>query len=395
MFLECQCAGKGAERGYMEYREMKKLGVSPSLLGFGCMRFPTDSTGKIDRVKAEVMLDKALEQGVTYFDTAYGYHDGESEKFLGDYLASRKCRDKIFLATKLPLWLVHSCEDAERLFAEQLERLQTDHFDFYLMHAVNGGKFDEVEQAGVIKLLEKYKEEGKIRFLGFSFHDSYEVFERVLRYRDWDFCQIQFNYMDTDSQAGMKGYRLAEELGVPLVIMEPAKGGSLTTFTDDIVDIFKKVDPVNSVASWAFRWVASLPNVKVVLSGMTTLEQVEDNLKTFSQFKPLNQLEQDTIDRVVKEVNNHIFNGCTGCRYCMPCPAGVFIPHCFRIWNDYAMYHNAGHAVFGYFQQTGKEHRADQCIECGACEAACPQGLSIREDLKRVTRDMEALRKQS
>ncbi len=376
----------------MEYREMMKLGVAPSLLGFGCMRFPSLKDGSIDRETSYIMLDKAIEAGVNYLDTAYPYHDGKSESFVGEYVSSRKCRNKVFLATKLPLWMIDNCETAERIFQEQLERLQTDHIDFYLLHAVNGERFDQIAEAGVIKLLEQYKQEGKIRFLGFSFHDSYEVFERVLRYRDWDFCQIQYNYMDTEIQAGTKGYRLTEELGIPLVIMEPAKGGSLTGYAEDISMMFQKAAPGRSVASWAFRWVATHPNVKVVLSGMSSLEQVEDNLKTFGTFEPLSESEQTALSDIKNIICSRVKNGCTGCRYCMPCPAGVDIPRCFRIWNDYAMYSNKEHARWGYFYQGDAKNRADQCISCGACEAVCPQRLSIRENLKQVTADMEALK---
>jgi len=228
----------------------------------------------------------------------------------------------------------------------------------------------------------KYKEEGKIINYGFSFHDNYEAFEYIAKYRDWDFCQIQLNYMDTEIQAGMKGYRLTEELGIPVVIMEPAKGGSLTTFAADVTDIFTNYNSEASVASWAFRWVASLPNVKVVLSGMTKREQLEDNLKTFDNFKPLSDEEHELVKKVVDTVNSRIFNGCTGCRYCVPCPGGVMIPQIFKIWNEYGMYNNAGSVTWKYFHELPENERADKCLECGACQAACPQGLSIIENLK-------------
>lgn len=375
----------------MEYRKFEKLGVAPSMLGFGCMRFPTGQDGKIDEVKAERMLDRAIAAGVTYIDTAYPYHNGESEPFVGKVL-KKYDRDSFYLATKLPVWLVHSVEDAERIFSEQLERLQTDHIDFYLLHAMNRGRYEELVEQGVVEWAEQKKAEGKIRFLGFSFHDNYEAFEAIITSKPWDFCQIQFNYMDTEIQAGIRGYELAEKLGVPMVIMEPIKGGSLTTFADDINAMFRAERPDASMASWALRYVGTFPNVKVILSGMSEEDQVEDNLKTFEKFEPLSEKEQQVVTEVVKAVNARVKNGCTGCRYCMPCPFGVDIPGNFHIWNEHAMYDNDGSAKWNYFHQMKPENRADQCKKCGACEKVCPQALSIRDNLAQVAADMEKLK---
>ncbi len=375
----------------MEYRKMEKLNISPSLLGFGGMRYPTKD-GKIDRIESAKMMDHALDSGITYIDTAYPYHSGESELFLGEYLKTKE-RNSFYLATKLPLWAIKTYEDAVRIFEEQLERLQTDYFDFYLMHAYNQERFDAMNELGVLALMEKYQKEGKIKHLGFSFHDSYEVFEKIITFKKWDFCQIQLNYMDTDEQAGMKGYELAEKLGVPLVIMEPVKGGSLATFADDITGLFTAFDEKRSVASWAFRWVGSLPNVKVILSGMSNMEQLEDNLATFDKFKPLSEEEQKLISEVVEEVKARTKNGCTNCKYCMPCPFGVNIPGCFSIWNNYSMYGNKDSANWRYYLDMKAEARADQCMDCGACEEVCPQHIPIREHLRLVTKDMETVKK--
>lgn len=373
----------------MEKRKMEKLGAEVSLLGFGCMRFPTNSEGKIDREKAEAMMDKAIAAGVNYIDTAYPYHGGESELFVGEVL-KKYDRDSYYLATKLPLWAVHSLEDVDKLFNEQLSKLQTDYVDFYLMHAMGGSKWREMVKMGVVERLEELKAEGKIRYLGFSFHDSYEAFEEILNARDWDFCQIQLNYMDVNDQAGMKGYKLTEEKQVPLVIMEPIKGGMLANYGGDIADVFHALDKDASFASFALRWVGSLPNVKVVLSGMSTMEQVDDNLKTFDEFKPMSEEELATVDKVVEILNNRVQNGCTGCSYCMPCPAGVNIPKNFRIWNTYHMYQNYNAVRWNWETEMKDEERANKCIECGKCEAICPQALQIREDLKRVMEDLEA-----
>lgn len=371
----------------MEKRKMDKLGVETSLLGFGCMRFPTTAEGRIDEPEAERMLDKAIASGVNYIDTAYPYHDGKSEPFVGRVL-QKYPRDSYYLATKLPVWKVQSLKDVDTIFAEQLSRLQTDHIDFYLMHAMDKERWDAMLKLDVVKRLEELKEEGKIRFLGFSFHDSYEVFEEILNYRDWDFCQIQLNYMDAQEQAGLKGYELTVKKQVPLVIMEPIKGGSLAAFAADITAKFRAHDKDASTASFALRWVGSLPNVKVILSGMSTMEQVEDNLKTFAQFKPLSQAEAATVDEVVSILNSRVQNGCTGCRYCMPCPFGVNIPGTFRIWNTYHMYQNYN-IVRRSWEGMDEKALPKNCVRCGKCEQACPQRLHIRDDLARAQADLD------
>lgn len=372
----------------MEKRRLENLGIETSLLGYGCMRFPVNAEGKIDEEKATALLKKALAEGVNYIDTAYPYHNGESESFVGKVLKEYP-RDSFYLATKLPLWAIHSLEDVDKIFNIQLERLQTDYVDFYLMHAMGGAKWREMKEMGVVERLEELKAEGKIKYLGFSFHDSYEAFEEIINARDWDFCQIQLNYMDTEEQAGLKGYELTEKKGVPLVIMEPVKGGSLAAFADDIMEKFHEADPDASAASFALRFVASLPNVKVVLSGMTTMEQVEDNLKTFNNFKPLSDREQEIIGEVVDLMRSRIQNGCTGCRYCMPCPVGVKIPETFGAWNTYHMYQNYNAVKWNWESNIGEEHQPKNCIKCGKCEQACPQKISIRQDLERAQADLD------
>lgn len=371
----------------MEKRKMEKLGVETSLLGFGCMRFPTTAEGKIDEPQAEKMLDMAYEAGVNYFDTAYPYHDGASEPFVGKVL-NKYDRNTYYLATKLPVWLVEKEEDVERIFHEQLERLQKDYVDFYLLHALDKKRWEKIKELKVVETCERLQREGKIKNLGFSFHDDYEAFEEILTSREWDFCQIQYNYMDTEEQAGDKGYALTEKLGVPLVIMEPVRGGSLAGFSEDIEEMFHELDREKSIASYALRWVASHQNVKVVLSGMSTKEQAADNLKTFGEFKPLTEEENRTIDKVVQTLRSRVQNGCTGCAYCMPCPAGVNIPKNFKLWNQYHIYQRYETVKFGWEGMQEKE-RALNCIKCGKCEKVCPQHLSIRENLEQVQKDME------
>lgn len=374
----------------MEKRKLEKLGIETSLLGFGCMRLPLKpEDGSIDEVLSEQMLDAAYDAGVNYFDTAYNYLGGKSEAMVGKALAKHD-RDSYFLATKLPVWLVEKEEDVTRIFEEQLSRLRMDHVDFYLLHALNRESWEaHVKAHHVIEACEKLRSQGKIRYLGFSFHDEYELFEEILKAHEWDFCQIQYNYMDTQEQAGDKGYALAEKMGIPMVIMEPVRGGSLAVLPEDLEEKFRNTDPDASTASFALRWVASHPNVKVVLSGMSTMEQTMDNLKTFGDFRRLGEKEERTIQEVAGILQSRTKNGCTGCAYCMPCPAGVDIPQSFRAWNEYYRYGNYRTVSFQWEQGLTEDKKPVNCVECGKCEAACPQHLSIRKDLKLVQQELD------
>ncbi len=375
----------------MEYREMEKMGIRTSLLGFGCMRFPTNTDGSINEEETLDMIDKAYQSGVTYFDTAYPYHGGKSEEVTGRVLA-RYPRDSYYLATKLPIWEVKSVADAERIFQEQLKRLQKDYVDFYLMHALNAGSWKTIKELDLLGYCEKLRAEGKIKYLGFSFHDEYAVFEEILTAYPWDFCQIQLNYMDKDTQATLKGVELAKKLKIPMIIMEPIKGGSLAKLPYDGIDeLFKKALPEASTSSWALRYAGSFDNVKVVLSGMSTMAQVEDNLDTFAHFEPLNETEQRIIEQVADALNKRVQNGCTGCRYCMPCPAGVDIPRCFGIWNRYHIYENVNETKWSWTHNIEAEKKASNCIKCGKCEQACPQHIAIREDLACLQEELDSI----
>ena len=366
----------------MQYTTLEKLGARPSRLGFGCMRFPTTPEGAIDEPRAAAMLDRAYQAGVNYFDTAYFYHNHQSEAFLGRAL-KRYPRESFYLATKLPMAVIDSLEKAKEIFEGQFVSLQTEYFDFYLLHAMNGARYDQTVELGILDYLLEQQKAGRIRHLGFSFHDNYEAFERILTSRDWDFCQIQFNYMDVNVQAGMKGYELATRMGVPLIVMEPVKGGSLATLSDEVTAPLRAARPDKSVASWAMRWVGSLENCRVILSGMSDEAQVEDNLATFDAFEPLSEREQEIVREVREAIRSRTFVGCTGCRYCMPCPFGVDIPRNFRMMNEHAMYTNDRQRMATWKDMEADE-RADNCRRCGKCEQACPQALPIREKLAEI-----------
>lgn len=371
----------------MEYRKFEKSGVSPSLLGFGCMRFPTLENGEINEQEAKAMIDKAMAHGVTYIDTAYPYHNGDSEPFVGKVLKNYD-RQSFYLATKLPIWNISCEEDVEKIFNEQLQRLDVDYVDFYLLHALDKEKWEKVSKYNILEHVEKMQKAGKIKYIGFSFHDEYEVFENIVKSYSWDFCQLQINYMDMDIQAGMKGIQLCDQLNLPVVVMEPIKGGSLATLPQKVADIFKQYDKHRSLSSWALRYVGSLPAVKVILSGMSTMEQVEDNLATFDQFQKLNEEEMALVEKVTKTLKAKTKNGCTGCKYCMPCPFGVNIPNNFKYWNCMSIYEDEKTFKEKYIRLQNEQ--ASQCRQCGKCETMCPQHIAIREDLKRVVQDMES-----
>lgn len=377
----------------MEYRmDLAKGEVRPSLLGYGCMRFPTLPNGTIDEQAVDELIGRAMEGGVTYYDTAWPYHNGESEPLMGRVL-SRYPRESFYLATKLPCWEIDSLDTAMERFQLQLRRLRSDYVDFYLLHSLSRTTWRRMVTLGVPEWLGRLQREGKIRRLGFSFHDSYEAFEEILTARPWDFCQIQLNYMDTEHQAGKRGYDLATKLGIPVIVMEPIKGGSLAQLSDEVTEPLRRLDGEASQARWALRWVASLPNVQVILSGMGNLEQLEDNLDLFGDIRPLIPEEWQGVEETAQRLRSRLKNGCTGCRYCMPCPAGVDIPESFQIWNDMAVYQNAP-STQARWEELEPDARPNQCYGCGQCERLCPQQLRIRSHLAQVTRDVTAFLKE-
>ena len=352
------------------------------------MRFPLNrETRAIDEEKAQALIDRAMESGITYYDTAWTYHEGESEPFLGRAL-SKYPRESYYLATKLPCWQVESRQGAADIIEQQLKRLNTEYVDFYLLHSLGRKTWDKMVELDILSLLEEYQRAGKLRHLGFSFHDDYDVFEDILTYRSWDFCQIQLNYMDTNHQAGLRGLELARTRNVPVVVIEPVKGGSLAQLPQEVIQPLVTLDPNISTASWAMRWVASQPGVAVILSGMTTAEQLADNIDTFAPFCLLSEREQAAVEETARLLRLRLNNGCTGCRYCVPCPAGVNIPESFQLWNNMSMYQNQRltRRAWGMLEE---KVRPAQCVECGKCEELCPQHIPIREHLARLTQEVE------
>lgn len=363
----------------MEYREMKmQVGTErPSLLGFGCMRFPKTPEGKIDENGAAELIDAAIRNGVNYLDTAYPYHEGDSEPFMGRLL-KRYDRKSVYLATKLPMWLVKSLEDAKRLFEEQLERLQVDYIDFYLLHGLNRDRWDTICRLGLIDWAEALQRQGRIRYLGFSFHDNYETFETILTSRKWDFCQIQYNYINLDHQAGMKGLKMAADRGLGVVVMEPLLGGKLANLSSHVAECLPEG---KTAVESAFSFLWDQPEVSLLLSGMSTMEQVQENLR-LADLAAVGMLSREDREALLK--TKEVFDrmalvNCTACRYCMPCPFGLDIPKTLAAWNMTAVDEDEADKFYGEL-----EVKADSCRACGHCEKECPQRISVSQVMKQI-----------
>jgi predicted aldo/keto reductase-like oxidoreductase len=372
----------------MEYRKFGNTGLEVSALGFGCMRLPVvgGESEKIDEPLATAMLRNAIDRGLNYVDTAWTYHSEQSEPFVGRVLQDGY-REKVYLATKMPSWLVKSHEDLERLFNTQLERLQTDHIDFYLLHALNAGYWDNYLKVNVFDWAEKKLADGQIRHLGFSFHDRYEVFDKILNgYANWSFCQLQYNYMDVNEQAGQRGVLEAAEKGLGVIVMEPLRGGKLAVQDPpaQVAKAFSHSQRNWTMAEWALQWLWDQQEVSLLLSGMSTMEQVEQNLQSASRsgVGSLSENDRETISRVQQAWSGLAPVPCTSCEYCMPCPNGVQIPRIFKLYNESVMYDRQGRGQNAYQNDFTDDQRADMCIECGQCESLCPQSIQIIQQLK-------------
>ena len=375
----------------MNYRK-DKYGNDISVLGFGCMRFPR-KTGSIDMAETEKEVMAAIENGVNYFDTAYIYPG--SEAALGQILAKNNAREKVYIATKLPHYLIKSREGMEKTFNEHLKRLKTDYIDYYLMHMLTDVMtWEKLKKLGILEFLEEKKKSGAIRQIGFSYHGNSDMFCKLVDAYDWDFCQIQYNYMDEHSQAGRRGLNYAHEKGLPVVIMEPLRGGKLVNrLPKDAVSVFENHDKQYSPAQWAFRWLWDQKEVTCVLSGMNSMEMLMDNINTASTTNAgdLTEADQEMLSRVVKAINAKMKVGCTGCGYCMPCPKNVDIPGAFAAYNrKYSEGKFAGlkeHFMCSAARQDSTA--AYNCIGCGKCESHCPQHIEIRKMLKQVKKELE------
>ncbi len=375
----------------MHYRKFGKLDWDVSALGFGAMRLPIigGDTKNIDQPEAIKMIRHSIDNGVNYVDTAYPYHGGESEKVVGKALKDGY-REKVRLATKMPSWLVEKYEDFDKYLNEQLEKLGTTHIDYYLLHGLNTKRWPLLKELGVFEWAEKAKEDGRIKYLGFSFHDEYPVFEQILEDAEhFTFCQIQFNYMDTEYQAGIKGLKLAAEKGLAVVIMEPIKGGKLgVTPPQDVIDVWAKSEVRRTPADWALQWVWNLPDVSVVLSGMSEMRHVEENLVSASNSGPgtLKAYELALVEEAKNAYLNLGFVGCTACNYCMPCPSGVAIPEILGLYNEYYQSGQSDEIKTKYWEQITPETHSSNCVSCAACEEQCPQNLPIMKFMGETAR---------
>ena len=359
------------------------VNAQSSALGFGCMRLPT-ADGKIDEAKAIGMIRHAIDSGVRYVDTAYPYHGGESERLVGKALKDGY-RERVILATKLPCWAVHTHEDMMRILDEQLEKLQTDHVDFYLLHALDGNRYDKMTELGYKDFLDEALRQGKIRWPGFSFHDDHEAFMRILADYDWKMCQVQMNVLDGEYQAGLKGIRAAGEKGVGVVGMEPLRGGMLANPPRKVQEAYEAFPEKRSAVEWAFRYLYTMPQIITVLSGMSTPEQVEDNLAIFSRAsrEPLSEAEKSLYEKVKETYYSLLKTRCTGCEYCQPCPRGVEIPRIFRGFDRSLMQENGSfRSEYARIVSEGKD--ASRCVACRKCERACPQHLPIVHYLQEI-----------
>lgn len=358
-----------------------------SLLGLGTMRLPCktplkrESNPLIDYKKSQELVDYAYNHGVNYYDTAYMYHVGKSEKFIGSAL-KKYPRESYFLADKLPIWLCPKKSDMEKVFAKQLERTGADYFDFYLLHSLDKSNFDKCEKFGAYEFVQKKREEGKIKNIGFSFHGTIEDLKRIVAAHKWDFAQIQMNYLDWKNQDAKTQYEILTEAGIPIIVMEPVRGGKLAEVDSDIADMFKKARPDKSIASWAISFVASHSNVLTILSGMNSLQQLEDNISTLTDFSPFSQSEYKICENACAMLNKSDVIPCTGCDYCADCPQGVKISSIFDVYNKFKKNEISKDEAIAQYSKI--DVNASACVNCGKCATHCPQSINIPDKMNNL-----------
>lgn len=367
-------------------------GNSISILGYGAMRFPVKN-GKIDEEKAREQLSYAIESGVNYIDTAYFYHQGQSEKFLGEFL-SKGYRDKVFLASKMPPWLMRKEGDMEKIFKQQLKRLQTDFIDYYLLHAINRENWELFLKYDALKFIKEKKEQGQVKNLGFSFHGDKALFKEVIKAFPWDFCQIQYNFLDEQHQAGREGLELAESMGIPVIVMEPLRGGTLAqNLPSEVKSIYSQYDKKRTPVEWALKWIWNHKGVYLLLSGMSEMSHVVENIQYASDVEKdqLTSSDLACIEQVKSIYQSKVKVPCTSCQYCIPCPAHVDIPRCFELYNAKHMLNQEVKRF--YLMQlsgiNGQASHASLCIKCGQCLKKCPQNIDIITALADVSNDFE------
>ena len=359
----------------------KYKGLDISVIGFGAMRLP-QKDGEPDIEKTQEMVDYAMEHGINYYDTAWFYHGGKSELAVGEVM-KKYPRDSYYLADKMPLRILKDKSEVIPTFEEQLQKCRTDYFDFYLAHNINKREWEILKNCEVYEQLLEQKKNGKIKYLGFSIHDTPELLEEVVNTYKWDFVQLPINPIDWKTLDAKRQYEIATKAGLPVVVMNPLKGGQLSTLSEKAVEILKTANPDVSPSSWSLRYSASLPNVFVVLSGMTELEHVTDNVKTFTNFKPLTEKEQEILEKAIAVYNSSGAISCTYCQYCTGCPVGIDIPKNFLMYNQYKATNRKDRFTLAY-ESIKEENRADKCINCGICKTKCSQKLDIPELLKNV-----------
>lgn len=370
----------------MEYRDIGKTGIRASVLGMGCMRLPTvGDNNNIDQKEAVRLIRYAIDSGVTYLDTAYNYHGGNSEVIVGEALKDGY-RNRVTLVTKAPSWLIKEPGDFEKHLDEQLNKLQVESIDIYLLHSMNQGFWTNYKKLNIFSEIESVKKKGKIKHIGFSFHDTYTVFEDILTAYPWDVCMLQFNYMDVNEQAGLKGMELAGKMGVPVIVMEPLKGGLLSNPPSDIQTIWDQSAKGWSPVQWALHFIANHPQVSVVLSGMSTEEQVKDNVRIARELTLNTMTVEDfrLVEQVRDAYESKVKVACTSCEYCMPCPHGVAIPSVFSYYNRAHIYSSPQMVKQNYYGFVKEEQKAGKCLACGVCLDKCPQKIHIIEALKEV-----------
>ena len=368
----------------IDRRMIPQLGCEISRLGYRGMRFPKNGD-EVDVEEAVKLLRKAYDMGVNYFDTAVVYHKGESEKIFGKAFEIYD-RSSYYLADKMSIWVCKDEQEMKDLFERQLKTLKTDYIDFYLVHSLNRNHYQKVKEFHCVEFLQEMKRQGKIKHLGFSFHDTYPVFTQILNDYDWDFVQIQLNYLDWQNQGAEQLYRELEKRNLPCMVMEPVRGGYLATLDEQRAKPFLEMEPNRSIASWAIRWVESLPQVTVVLSGMSDMAQLEDNVAMMTNFEPMNEKELEAVAKVVEEIRKVNDIPCTGCRYCMDCPMGVDIPEIFAIYSRLKIFGKDKSFVEDYKEVMENGNGAEHCVGCQQCMNHCPQSIEIPDKLAMIHR---------